>query len=547
MSAERENFDVVIAGAGFAGLYMLHRIQQRGLKVRLFEAGSGIGGTWFWNRYPGARVDVESMEYSYSFDDDLQQEWSWSERYAGQPELQRYINHCADRFDLWPNIQLNTRVTGTTYNEATAEWLIDTDDGDAVRAKYCVLATGFLSSGSIPEFEGLEAYQGNTYLTSKWPEGGVDFTGQKVGIIGTGSSAVQAIPIIAKEVDHLTVFQRTPPFSIPLRNEPLNRDFEALVKDMYPEWRRRQRFESRAGFIAVNNEPTPPNDSNAVDVSEQERLADYEMRWESGGLCFYSSYIDLLTNQQANDTLADFIREKTRQRIDDPEVAELLLPRGYPIMAKRLCADTGYYETYNRDNVKLVSIKDSPIEKLTDKGLVVNGEEFEFDSIIFATGFDAVTGAISRIDVKGKGGQDLNDYWTGAPRAYLGLASVGFPNMFFLDGPCANGALVSPMLLSEHQVEWVDRCIEHVGLANDATVEATPESEAEWMRHMEEVSAGSLLYKANSWYMGANIPGKPRALLSYLGGLENYRQQTGAGEANGYAKLAVNRGESKAA
>ncbi|MGB1882376.1 MAG: flavin-containing monooxygenase [Gammaproteobacteria bacterium] len=531
------DFDVVIAGGGFAGLYMLHRCQQRGYKVRLFEAGNGIGGTWFWNRYPGARVDVESMEYSYSFDEDLQQEWSWSERYAGQPELLRYINHCADRFELWPNIQLETRVTAANYDEQRASWSIATDRGAPITAKYCVMATGFLSAGEIPDFEGVEDYEGETYLTSKWPQEEIDFTGKRVCIIGTGSSAVQAIPLIARQAAHLTVFQRTPPFSIPLKNEPLDREFEKLVKSMYPEWRRRQRWESRAGFIAVNNQPTAPNDNNAVDVSEEERLADYEMRWESGGLCYYSSFLDLLTDQAANDTLADFVREKTRARVNDPALAELLLPRGYPIMAKRLCADTGYYETYNRDNVTLVSIKDSPIEKITAKGVVVRGQEYGCDSLIFATGFDAVTGAISRIAVSGKNGQDLNDHWEGAPRAYLGLLSVGFPNLFFLDGPCANGALVSPMLLSEHQVEWVDRCINHLGLGADARVEARQDAEDQWMQHMHDVSEGSLLYKANSWYMGANIPGKPRALLSYLGGLPAYKEQTEAGEANDYARL----------
>ncbi len=545
-AAARQDFDVVIVGAGFAGLYMLHRLQQRGLRVRLFEAGDGIGGTWFWNRYPGARVDVESMEYSYSFDEDLQQEWSWSERYAAQPELQRYINHVADRFGLWPNIRLGTHVTAATWDEAGGRWLVDTDAGDSVRARYCVLATGFLSAGSIPDFEGVADYRGNTYLTSRWPQDEPDFSGQRVAVIGTGSSAVQAIPIIARQAGQLFVFQRTPPFSIPLRNGPLDREFEKRVKAMYPEWRRRQREESRAGFIAVNNEPAAPNDNSALAVSEEERLADYEMRWQSGGLCYYSSFIDLLTSQEANDTLADFVREKTRQRVDDPEIAEMLLPRGYPIMAKRLCADTNYYETYNRDNVTLVSIKDSPIERLTESGLVVRGEEYAVDSIIFATGFDAVTGAISRIAVTGRDGQDLNDYWTGAPRAWLGLLSAGFPNLFFLDGPCANGALVSPMLLSEHQVEWVDRCIAHAGTGQGTYVEATPEAEAEWMQHMHEVSEGSLLYKANSWYMGANIPGKPRALLSYLGGLENYRQQCAAGEANGYARMRVVRGAAQA-
>lgn len=543
---ERESFDVVIVGAGFAGLYMLHRLHQRGLSVRLFEAGAGIGGTWYWNRYPGARVDVESMEYSYSFDEDLQQEWSWSERYAGQPELQRYVNHCADRFGLWPDIRLETRVTAATWDEPGRRWRVETDRGDAVSAKYCVLATGFLSAGEIPDFEGVDAFEGDTYLTSRWPHEDVDFTGKRVGIIGTGSSAVQAIPLIAQQAKHLHVFQRTPAYSIPLRNEPLNREFEARVKAMYPEWRRRQREESRAGFIAVNNEPAAPNDNSALEVSEEERRADYEMRWQSGGLCYYSSFIDLLTNRAANDTLAEFVKEKTRERIDDPEVAALLTAQDYPILAKRLCADTNYYETYNRDNVTLVSIKDTPIERLTQQGLVVGGREYAFDSIIFATGFDAVTGAISRIAVRGKNGRDLNDHWQGAPRAYLGLMSVGFPNLFFLDGPCANGALVSPMLLSEYQVEWVDRCIAWLGADEAACIETTQAAEDEWMAHMHEVGKDSLIHEANSWYMGANIPGKPRALLSYLGGLEAYRQQCRAGEADGYAKLVATRSGAQA-
>ncbi|MGD9604460.1 MAG: flavin-containing monooxygenase, partial [Gammaproteobacteria bacterium] len=527
--APQPHFDVVIVGAGFAGMYMQHRVQQRGLSVRLFEAGKDVGGTWYWNRYPGARVDVESVEYSYTFDEALQQEWSWSERYAAQPELLEYARHVSERFDLRRNMQFETRVTAAVYDERTKLWRIRTDRGDDVTAKYCVLATGFLSFGSIPKFEGLESYRGHTYLTSRWPEEGVDFTGQRVGIIGTGSSAVQAIPIIAQQAAHLYVFQRTPSFSIPLRNGPQDREFEKRVKAMYPEWRRRQREESRAGFIAVDNQPMAPNDNSALEVSDAERLADYEMRWRSGGLCYYSSFRDLLTNRAANDTLAGFVRDKIRQRVKDPVTAELLCPKDYPIMAKRLCADTNYYETYNRDNVTLVNIKGAPIERLTPQGLVVRGEEYAVDSLIFATGFDAVTGALSNIDVRGRGGQRLNDYWTGAPRAYLGLMSVGFPNLFFLDGPCANGALVSPMLLSEYQVEWVDRCMTHFGTGATVEFEPTPEAEADWMRHMDEVAKGSLLYEANSWYMGANIPGKPRALLSYLGGLENYRQQCRAG------------------
>ena len=538
---QQQAYDAVVVGAGFAGMYMLYKLQQRGLKVRLYEAGSGVGGTWYWNRYPGARVDVESVEYSYSFDDELQQAWSWTERYASQPELLRYCNHVADRFNLRPNMQFDSKVIAAHYDQSAARWNIRTSRGDQVSAKYCVLATGFLSAGSVPDFVGLNDYQGNKYLTSRWPKEEVDFHGQRVAVIGTGSSAVQSIPIIAQQAAHLTVFQRTPSFSIPARNGPLDRAYEARVKAMYGEWRRRQRDESRGGFIALNFEPAKPNNKSAMECSAEERLADYETRWKNGGLAYYSSYIDLLTNKASNDTLAEFVRGKIRERVKDPATAELLCPTTYPILAKRLCADTNYYETYNRDNVTLVSIKDSPIEKLTAKGLVVAGKEYEADSIVFATGFDAVTGAIKNIEVRGLGGKNINDHWLGAPRAYLGLMSAGFPNLFFLDGPCSNGALVSPMLLSEYQVEWLDRLIGSVGTAPTACIDAKLDAEDAWMQHMDEVGKGSLLYAANSWYLGANIPGKPRALLSYLGGLEAYRQQCRAGEANAYANFSITR------
>ena len=534
-----QTFDAVVVGAGFAGMYMLYKLQQRGLKVRLYEAGSGVGGTWYWNRYPGARVDVESVEYSYSFDDALQQEWSWTERYATQAELLTYCNHVADRFKLRPNMQFDTRVTGADYDEASRRWLIHTSQGDKVSAKYCVLATGFLSSGNLPDFVGLNDYQGNKYLTSRWPKENVDFSGQRVAVIGTGSSAIQSIPLIAEQAQHLYVFQRTPSFSIPARNGPLDKAYETRVKAMYAEWRRRQREDSRAGFIALNFEPASPNNKSALEVTPEQRLADYETRWKNGGLAYYSSYIDLLTNKAANDTLAEFVRGKIRERVKDPATAELLCPTTYPILAKRLCADTNYYETYNRDNVSLVSLKNDPIEKLTAKGLVVRGKEYEVDSIVFATGFDAVTGAIKNIEVRGRQGQNLNDHWLGAPRAYLGLASAGFPNLFFLDGPCSNGALVSPMLLSEYQVDWLDRLIGEIGVGDSVVIEADLDAENAWMQHMDDVAKGSLLYEANSWYMGANIPGKPRALLSYLGGLEAYRQQCRAGEANAYATFNI--------
>src|SRR5829696_6950008 len=389
--------DAVIVGAGFAGLYMLHCLRGLGLSARVFEAGGGIGGTWYWNRYPGARCDVERMDYSYSFCDELQQEWRWTERYASQPEILRYIEHVADRFDLRRDIQLETRVTMARFDEAVNRWHIETDHGEHVSARFCIMATGCLSTAKIPAFPGLEHFAGSTYHTNHWPHTDVDFIGQRVGVIGTGSSAIQSIPIIARQATSLVVFQRTPNFSVPARNRPLDPDYERRVKADYAEFRRQAR-ESRVGFVV------PTTGQSALAVPPEERQCEYEKRWQRGGLGFASAYTDLLTQQEANDTAAEFFRAKIRATVRDPEVAEALAPKGFPLGTKRICVDTDYYDTFNRDNVTLVDLRGEPIEAITPRGVRTQTTEYEFDSIVFATGFDAMTGALLSIDIRGRGG-----------------------------------------------------------------------------------------------------------------------------------------------
>ena len=390
--------DAVIVGAGFAGLYALHRLRGLGRSVRVLEAGDGIGGTWYWNRYPGARCDVESMDYSYSFSDELQQEWRWTERYASQPEILTYINHVADRFDLRRDIQLSTRVTAAVFDEATNYWRIETDRGDRVSARFCIMATGCLSDAQLPPIAGRGTFAGRAYHTGKWPHEGVDFRGQCVAVIGTGSSAIQSIPIIARQAAHLFVFQRTPNYSVPARNAPLDPDYERRVKSDYADFRRQAR-ESRIGFIVERSE------ESALAVSAEQRRRDYDTRWSRGGLGFSAAYADLLTNQAANDTAAEFFRDKIRGIVRDPALAEALTPRDYPLGTKRLCVDTDYYATFNRDNVTLVDLRRTPIAAITPHGVRTSDAEYAVDSLVFATGFDAMTGALLKIDIRGRAGR----------------------------------------------------------------------------------------------------------------------------------------------
>jgi cation diffusion facilitator CzcD-associated flavoprotein CzcO len=525
----------VIVGAGFAGLYMLHRLRGLGLSARVFEAGDGIGGTWYWNRYPGARCDVESMDYSYSFSDELQQEWKWSERYASQPEILTYINHVADRFDLRRDIQVGTRVTAATFDEAGGRWTITTDHGDRVSARFCIMATGCLSAAQVPKFPGRESFRGATYHTGRWPHEGVDFSGQRVGVIGTGSSAIQSIPIIAAEAAHLFVFQRTPNFSAPARNAPLDSDFERQVKASYADFRRQAR-ESRVGFVVERSE------ASALSVTPEERRREYEKRWQRGGLGFTATYVDLLLNKDANDTAAEFCREKIRAVVENPAVAEILLPKDYPVGTKRMCVDTGYYETFNRDNVTLVDIRRAPIEAVTPDGLRTREAAYALDSIVFATGFDAMTGALLSIDIRGRGGRTLNDAWAEGPRTYLGLSVAGFPNLFAITGPGSPSVLSNMIVSIEQHVDWIADCIDRMRAQHHETIEATAAAQEAWVAHVNEIGHTTLYPRANSWYMGANIPGKPRVFMPYIGGVGAYRQICDGVAAKGYEGFTLTRG-----
>ena len=519
--------DAVIVGAGFAGLYALHRLRGLGLTARVFEAGDGVGGTWYWNRYPGARCDVESMDYSYSFSDELQQEWHWTERYASQPEILAYINHVADRFDLRRDIQLDTRVTSAVFDEAGGRWTVETDRGDRVSAQFCIMATGCLSAAQVPAIEGLETFAGRWYHTGHWPHEGVDFTGQRVGVIGTGSSAIQSIPIIARQAAHLFVFQRTPNFSVPAQNGPLDAEYERRIKASYAEFRRQAR-QSRVGFVVERE------DRSALEVPPEERARKYEAHWRRGGLGFGATFADLLISKDANDTAADFFRGKIRSIVRDPAVAETLSPRDYPVGTKRLCVDTDYYATFNRPNVSLVDIRRTPIEAIVRDGLRTREATYRLDSLVFATGFDAMTGALLAIDIRGRAGQTLAEKWAAGPRTYLGLAVAGFPNLFAITGPGSPSVLSNMIVSIEQHVDWIADCIGYLRSHDHPCVEATVEAEDAWVAHVNEVGHATLYPRANSWYMGANVPGKPRIFMPYIGGVGTYRQVCDDVAAKGY-------------
>jgi len=526
--------DAVIVGAGFAGLYSLHRLRGLGLTARVYEAGKGVGGTWYWNRYPGARCDVESMDYSYSFSDELQQEWRWTERYAAQPEILKYISHVADRFDLRRDIQFETRVTSTVFDEATSRWSIETDRGDRVSARFCIMATGCLSDAQVPDFKGRETFEGKWYHTGKWPHEGVDFTGQRVGIIGTGSSAIQSIPIIARQAAHLFVFQRTPNYSMPAQNAPLDPAYEQRVKESYADFRRQAR-ESRVGFVVDRS------GDSALAVPAEERQREYENRWNRGGLGFSAAYTDLLISKEANDTAAEFFRAKIRDIVRDPAVARALTPQDYPLGTKRLCVDTGYYATFNRDNVTLVDLRKTPIEAITPRGVRTSEADYEVDAIVFATGFDAMTGALLNIDIRGRGGRPLRDMWALGPRTYLGISIAGFPNFFTITGPGSPSVLSNMIVSIEQHVDWIADCLTYLGRHGHASIEATTEAQEAWVQHVNDVGHMTLYPLAKSWYMGANVPGKPRIFMPYIGGVGVYRQKCDEVAAKGYEGFALGR------
>ncbi len=537
-------FDALVVGAGFAGMYMLHRLRGLGLKTRVIEAGSGVGGTWYWNRYPGARCDVESVQYSYQFDPDLEQEWDWTEHYATQPEILRYADHVADRFDLRRDIDFDTRVTAARFDEVRGAWILDTDNRQRYVAPVCVMATGCLSAPNTPRFDGIDRFSGPTYHTGAWPHEPVDFSGQRVGIIGTGSSAIQSIPLIAEQARHLTVFQRTAHYSVPARNHPLKRaapgetmngavplgyDPEVTVEEIkahYPAFRASAKQFATGLSYALNKD-------SALDATPEERRRAYEARWQRGGVPFLGAYGDLLSDEQANETAAEFVREKIRETVNDPETAELLCPSGV-IGCKRLVVDTDYFATYNRDNVTLVDISDGPIERLTPEGLCAGGQDYAFDAIVFATGFDAMTGALNRIDIRGADGRSLVERWAEGPKSYLGLMVAGLPNLFTITGPGSPSVLSNMIPSIEQHVDWITDCIRHMRANGLNRIEATEAAQEDWVAHAREVAGGSLRSSCSSWYVGANVPGKPRVFMPYIGGFPAYVQRCEEIVANGY-------------
>jgi cation diffusion facilitator CzcD-associated flavoprotein CzcO len=529
------SFDALVIGAGFSGLYQLLCLRDRlGLSVRLLEAGDGVGGTWYWNRYPGARCDSESHSYAYYFSDELLQEWTWSERYPEQPEILRYLNHVTDRFDLRRDISFGARVTEARYDDAANRWHVTTDTGERYEARFLITAVGCLSSANIPNIPGLDSFRGAWYHTGQWPHDGVDFTGKRVGMIGTGSTGIQAAPVIAQTASHLTVFQRTANYSIPARNAPLRDEFKRWMKENAAEIR---------GIMqsTPNGHPFTIADRSAHDVAPKERQAIYEAAWEKGGLQFRAAFRDLLVDKEANDTAADFIRRKIREVVKDPATAAKLADIDHPFATKRPPIDTGYFETFNRDNVALVDVRATPIECITPDGIRTrDGTEHKLNIIVFATGFDAMTGPLLRMNIHGSDGLKLREAWQTGPRTYLGLQIAGFPNLFTITGPGSPSVLCNMPVAIEQHVEWITACIAHMRQHGFARIQPTPEAVDNWVDHVNEAANATLLPQArHSWYLGANVPGKPRVFMPYAGGMARYRETCARIAENGYEGFAL--------
>ena len=538
-TAKTQQYDVIVVGAGFAGLYLLYCLRARGLSAIALEAGDDVGGTWYWNRYPGARCDVPSLQYSFSFSPELQQEWHWSEKYAAQPEILSYIQHVADRFDLRGMIRFDTRVEAAHFDEAANAWTITTDGGQAYRARYCVMATGSLSASRLPDIPGIDSFAGRMLHTGRWPQEGVDFTGRRVGVIGTGSSAVQAIPKIAEQAARVVVFQRTPNFTVPARNGVLPEQEVAVWKQNYDE-RRAQARSTRSAMLYDYG------DRSALDVPEDERRAEMERRWAAGGTNFLYAFNDIMRDERSNKIVADFIREKIAETVKDPETARKLTPRDDPVGAKRICVDTDYYDTFNRPNVYLADLRSEPIESISSEAVKTSADLYEIDDLVLATGFDAMTGALSAIDIRGLGSERLRDKWVAGPRTYLGMMTHGYPNLFIVNGPGSPSVLSNMVASVEQNVDWIVDCIDAVGFGEGARIDPLKAAEDDWVQHVNDVAAPTLYGSAASWYMGANVPGKPRVFMPYVGGWSNYAEKVRDVAAKGYDGFEVQGGTSSA-
>jgi cation diffusion facilitator CzcD-associated flavoprotein CzcO len=538
-SAGDRDFDALIIGAGFAGLYQLHCLRDRlGLTAQVLEKGDGVGGTWYWNRYPGARCDSESHSYCFQFSDALLEEWEWSERYPEQPEIVRYLNYVADKLDLKRDIRLGTRVTSARYDAAANRWILETESGDRYTATYFITAVGCLSAANVPDIPGLDRFKGAWYHTGNWPHEGVDLTGKRVGQVGTGSTGIQAAPVIAETAGHLTVFQRTANYSVPARNGPLGDDFKRYIREHHDEI-------TEICESTPNGHPFRISEKNAFDVTPEERREIYEKAWETGGLRFRAAFKDILTSQAANDTAAEFLKGKIREIVKDPKTAAALSDIDHPYAAKRPPIDTGYFETFNRDNVSLVNLRETPIERITPDGIRTSDREYPLDVIVFATGFDAMTGALLSFDIEGRDGVTLKSAWAEGPKTYLGMTVPGFPNMFTVTGPGSPSVLCNMPIAIEQHANWITDCIAHMRENGIAWIEPAPEAAEKWGAHVNAAADATLLPKAtHSWYLGANVPGKPRAFMPYAGGMAHYRgicDRVAAGDYEGFVFGGVDR------
>lgn len=535
MNDQLQKYDVIIVGAGFAGLYALYQLREKGYAVRVLEAGGGIGGTWYWNRYPGARCDIESMQYSYSFSEEIQQEWNWSQLFAPQPEILSYIEFVADRLELRKDIQLNTRVTSAGYHSDNASWTIETEGGETFQAQFCIMATGCLSIPLDPKIEGINDFKGELYRTSLWPHHDVDFSGKRIALIGTGSTGIQATPIIAETAGHLHVFQRTPSYSLPARNHPSNPDYVKEWKSHYKE----RRLAARA---TRNNTLNNAGANAGRDLPAEERERVFEERWSAGGtssgIGFMYSFTDMTREKMVNDHASDFIRRKISSVVKDPKIAEILTPKDYGVGARRICVDTNYYESFNRPNVTLIDAKIDPITRITATGIEMRSGAFHpFDMIILAIGFDAMTGALQKMDIIGEDGLTLKAHWQTGPRTYLGLTVAGFPNLFLINGPGSPSVLSNMVTSIEQHVSWIADCIDHLRVVGKRSINVSERAETEWFEHVNETAAGTLMTSSDSWYIGANVPGKPRFFMVYLGGTDKYNDTIEGVARRGYQEF----------
>lgn len=510
--------DVVSIGAGFAGLYLLHRLRKLGLSVVTIEAAHDVGGTWYHNRYPGCRCDVESLQYSYSFSTELEREWRWTERYATQPEILAYARHVAQRLDLRRDIRFDTRVTEARYDEQRNLWVVHTDRGGTITGRFLVTAVGCLSAPRKPAIRGIEDFAGETYHTAQWPPEGVDFRHKRVGVIGTGSTGIQLIPQLARQAQHLYVFQRTPAYSLPARNRLLDEQERTRFVDSSATLRAGMRHSPTGTLHQMKG-------ISALAVRPEERASIFERLWNEGGAALMYYFDDLMVSTEANEAAAEFVRQKIRETVQNPRTAEALSPREYPIGAKRICIDIDYFETYNRDNVTLVSLKDEPIVAISAQGVRTAKATYELDSLIFATGFDALTGALLDIDIHGCAGESLRHKWQAGPRTYLGLATAGFPNLFMITGPGSPSVLSNMMVSIEQHVDWIADCLAYMRERRFGRIEASQQSEDEWVRHVADLADQTLFMRGASWYLGANVPGKARVFMPYIGGVGAYRDK----------------------